>query len=186
MGTWGVGPYSNDLAADLRDEFNVVVRAPWDGDQLLVWATSNYPSAADPSDDECSDLRLVLVHLVWTCGIDHQPTLATAQRIIADGVDLEAKRTLGMAERDLRKRSTVLNTLADKLRTSNPKPRARRILRKPEPFVFGVGDCFVYPTSHGEPRNPYVGQAGGAFWPGDEAPQVDDPIAAYLAGGAFV
>ena len=157
MGTWGVGLYSNDLAADLRDEFNAVVRAPWDGDKLLVWALSNYPSAADPSDDEYSDLRLVLAHLFWSYGIDHQPTFETARRIIADGIDLKAKRSLGMGERDLRKRATVLDALANKLAASNPKPRLRRILTKPEPFVIEVGDCLVYPTSHGQARNPYVG-----------------------------
>ena len=157
MGTWGVGLYSNDLAADLRDEFKAVVRAPWDDDKLVVWALSNYPGLADPSDDEYSDLCLVLADLFWTYGIEHQATLESAQRIIADGIDLEAKRRLGMVERDLRKRARVLDALAAKLGATNPKPRARRVLLRPEPFVLEVGDCFLYPTSRGEPRNPYVG-----------------------------
>jgi hypothetical protein len=157
MGTWGVGPYSNDTAADLRDEFKGVIRAPWDGDKLHAWALANYPSAADTNDDEFSDLRLVLADLFWTYGIEHPPTIESAQRIIADGTDLAAKRALGMGERDLRKRANVLDGLADKLRTDNPKPRARRILTKPERFVLEVGDCLLYPTSQGHIRNPYVG-----------------------------
>jgi hypothetical protein len=134
-----------------------VIRAPWDGDKLHAWALANYPSAADPNDDEFSDLRLVLADLFWTYGIEHPPTIESAQRIIADGSDLAAKRAFGMGERDLRKRANVLDGLADKLRTDNPKPRARRILTKPERFVLEVGDCLLYPTSQGHIRNPYVG-----------------------------
>jgi hypothetical protein len=39
--------------------------------------------------------------------------------------------------------------------------RARR--RESE---FEVGDCFVYPTSDGKPRNPYVSAKGEAWFYG--------------------
>jgi hypothetical protein len=47
----------------LRDGFKGVVRAPWDGERLLSWATSTYPGLIDPTDDEYTDLHLVLADL---------------------------------------------------------------------------------------------------------------------------
>jgi hypothetical protein len=88
--------------------------------------------------------------------IDHPPTLETTLRIVAEGTDLAMKRALRMREPNLQQRARVLERLAAKWRTPNPKPRARRVLTKPEPFVLEVGDCLAYPLSKGELRNPYV------------------------------
>ena len=157
MGTWGAGLYSSDTTADLRDDFRAVVRAPWDGDRLVAWALSAYTGAADPADEEFTDLRLALADQLWTYGIDHSPTFEAALRIVDDGSDLATKRLHGMRDRDLARRAKALDLLAQKLRSANPKPRSRRTLSAPEPFALEAGDCLVYPTSGGEVRNPYVG-----------------------------
>lgn len=159
MGTWGSGLYSNDMAVDLRDDFSNVCRAPWNGDDLLRWALAEYPMLDDPADDAYTDLRLVLADLFWTYGIDHDETFAIARRIVTDGSDLSTKRALGMSERDLKVRATMLAKLDKRWLSPNPKPRPRRIIAQPEPFLFEVGDCLVYPTSRGELRNPYVAPA---------------------------
>jgi hypothetical protein len=44
----GVGLYQSDDAADLRDDVRGLVRAPWDGDRLALWAlggTTRRPTA---------------------------------------------------------------------------------------------------------------------------------------------
>jgi len=159
MGTWGVGLYQCDDASDLRDDFHEVVRAPWDGDRLLEWALDNYPEARRSRADGYADLRLALADLFWTYGVEHHNVLQAGLSLIETGRDLESKRRLGMSERDLKKRAAVLEQLAAKWRTGNPKPRPRRILHEPEPFLLMPGDCFTYPTSGGRSRNPYVSPA---------------------------
>jgi hypothetical protein len=156
VGTWGVGLYSNDLVLDLRDDFAQVVRAPWDAEQLYAWAESTYPALDDPADDEHSDMLLVIAHLFWRYGIEHDPANAAAREIIASGADLAAKRRLGMTERDLRRRRAVLIGLDSQLSSANPKPYRRRVRRRPESLILELGDCIVYPTAGGALRNPYV------------------------------
>ena len=164
MGTWASSLYGNDLAVDLRDEFSIVCRAPWNDEALLAWAKSEYPMLDDPADDAYTDARLVLADLFWTYGVDHAATIATGRQIIADGSDLDAKRSLGMSEPDLRRRAILLEQLGSKWRAPNPRPRPRRILSDPEPFLFDEGDCLVYPTEAGELRNPYVTPSDEATW----------------------
>jgi hypothetical protein len=100
---------------------------------------------------------LVLADLFWLYAIDHPPTMEPARRIVADGQDLAAMRALGMSERDLQRRASMLDALVAKWQIPNPKPRPRRILAQPEPFVLDVGECLTYPLREGEPYNPYVG-----------------------------
>jgi hypothetical protein len=157
VGAWGVGLYAHDTAADLRDDFKDVARAPWDGARLLTWALERYPSASSPADEDYTVVRLVLADLFWLYAIDHPPTMEAARRIIAEGHDLAAMRALGMSERDLKRRAGMLDALEARWQTPNPNPRPRRILAQPEPFVLEVGECLTYPLRDGKPYNPYVG-----------------------------
>jgi hypothetical protein len=159
MGSWGTGLYANDIASDMRDDFQTVRRAPWDGDGLRAWASDDYPMIDDPADDDHTDALLVLADLFWTHGIEHPATLGGARRIIDDGSDLARKRELGMTERDLARRARLLTTLASKWAAPNPRPRDRHILTSAEPFLFEEGGVLAYPTSKGVPRNPYVSPA---------------------------
>ena len=156
MASWGSGLYASDLALDLRDDFRLVCRAPWDADQLLGWAVAAYPMLAYANDDEHAEAQLVLADLLWRYGIEHPATIDAARAVIASGMDLAVKHRLGMADRDLRRRASVLTDLDRRLATPNPRPRPRHILRRPERFVFELGDCFCYPTAGGKLRNPYV------------------------------
>jgi len=159
MGTWGVGLYQCDDASDLRDDFREVVRAPWDGDQLLAWALETYPEAGMRRADGYADLRLALADLFWSYGIEQRDVNEAALALIDSGADLDSKRRLGMSDRDLRRRGVVLAELAAKWRSTNPKPRDRRMLKAPQPFEIVPGDCFTYPVAAGRVRNPYVSPA---------------------------
>lgn len=184
MGTWGTGLYANDTAADLRHDFRQVVRAPWDGERLSRWALSAYPGAADRTDADYTDLRLALADLFWTYGIDHRPTIDVARKVIREGIDLAAKRTLGMSEPDLRRRASVLAGLGERLRWANPAPRPRRILDQPEPFLLEAGDCLSYPLTNGKLRNPYVKPRDAAAYD-DRYPWEPNGWGAALVMGRF-
>ena len=159
MGTWGVGLYQCDDAADLREDFREVVRAPWDGDRLLGWALGAYPEAADKRSDAYTDLRLALADLFWLYGIDQPEVREVALELVASGHDLECKRRLGMTDGALARRAALLDALAAKWRSRNPRVRARRMVHAPQPFLLEIGACFAYPTSTGRVRNPYVSPA---------------------------
>jgi hypothetical protein len=156
MGTWSGGLYGNDDASDLRDDLKDVLRAPWGGDRLVAWVVGAFPAAADPADTSYPDLRLALADQFWLYGIEHVETRDVALRIVEEGVDLDAKRALGMDERGLARRARLLAELTEKWRSPNPAPRKRRVLAEPERFVLEAGDCIVYPTARGRVRNPYV------------------------------
>jgi hypothetical protein len=156
VGTWGVGVYGSDTARDLRDDLKRVVRAPWGADEIRTWVADKYLALEDPADSDHTDVALVLADQFWSYGIAHGETFRRAFEIVSSGVDLECKRALGMGEKDLARRASVLSELAVKWARPNEKPMSRRVLAKPQPFVFEVGDCFVYPSSDGKPRNPYV------------------------------
>jgi hypothetical protein len=83
---------------------------------------------------------LVLADQFWTYGIDHDATFDRALEIVAGGSDLEVKRGLGLGENDVARRARVLAELAAKWTERNERPKNRRVLAKPEPFVFEVGD----------------------------------------------
>jgi hypothetical protein len=159
VGTWGVGLYQCDDTSDLRDDFREVVRAPWDGGRLLEWALETYPEAGDARADGYADLRLALADLFWLYGIEQHDVQEEALALVDDGGDLESKQALGMSDRDLKRRAVVLDGLAAKWRSTNPKPRGRQMLKAPQPFLLEPGDCLVYPTCEGRVRNPYVSTA---------------------------
>ena len=63
---------------------------------------------------------------------------------------------LGMADADLRKRKRLLDLLADELR-SPPPEKPRKILKSPQPLLFGAGDVLTYRIDdQGNCRNPYL------------------------------
>jgi hypothetical protein len=157
VGDWGPGLYENDYAADLRDDIQDMVRAPWDGARLVAWVLERYRSGDDPTDEWWdAQVWLVIADLFWLYGIDYPPAMEMGRRVIAEGADLAGYRRLGSGEERLKERAAVLDGLAARWRTPNPKPRPRRMLTRPEPFLLRVGDCLVYPLRQGEPRNVYV------------------------------
>jgi hypothetical protein len=157
MGTWGPGLYSCDLASDLRDDFREIVRAPWDAERLIAYLTQRYPTAADPKNEEYPDFWLVVADQMWSYGIAHAATLERARELIRSGRDSNLKRALGLVASDLRKRERQLAELLARWETPNPKPKARKVLAKPEPFLLPQGGCLTWPTTKGRARNPYVG-----------------------------
>ncbi len=149
MGAWGVGLYSSDLTNDLKGTFREIVRVPLSDSELVEALLDAYPAGRDPEDEDYTDFWLALADLFHAYGIENAGVLEKAQEIITTEADLDMKRALELSASDLRKRERVLADLAQKWSRPHPKPRARRLMKAPEPLLFGAGDCVVFPTHKG-------------------------------------
>jgi hypothetical protein len=160
MGTWSVTLYGNDAAADMRGDVKELLRTPLDEGAIIAALSETYPALRDRRDEEYADLWLALADQLHAHAVSAPRVLATAGAIIDDGLDLEAKRALGMAERDLAKRAKLLAELRVKWAKPHPKPVTRKVQGRPDAFVFDVGDCVAYPVSAaGATINPYFAKA---------------------------
>ena len=176
MGNWGTSLYAGDFAADLRSTIRAVVRLPFDPDRLADIIGDTEPGAATDSDDEdYTTFWLVLADQFARYGLKSRRVLDTAVEIIDSGRDLDVQRRLGQRAAGLRTRSRILAALRDRL-TNPQKPAARRVVGRPEPFVFDAGEALAYPTCGGRCRNPYAadlgrlkiyGPKGGKVWTQD-------------------
>jgi len=164
MGTLGPGLYSNDLSADVRNDFREVVRAPWDAERLVAHLASRHPAATDPDDEEHTDFWLVVADQLWRYGMAHAQTIERVREIVRSGRDLDAKRALGMSSADVRKRGRQIDELLSRVQTNNPHAAARNVPKRPEPFLLPEGGCLTWPTTQGRARNPYVGTRQSAAY----------------------
>ncbi len=146
MGSWGVGLYQNDTSADVKMVFADQSRRPIDVDTLVHRVLEKFDGGNDPADENHADIWLVLADLLHQYALDHPATMERARRLIRDGGDLAMKRELGMAQRDLEKRETVLAEALDRWAAPHPKPKKRKAPSAPEPFILEVGDVWAFPS----------------------------------------
>lgn len=151
MGAWGVGLYQCDEAADVKETFADTAKLPVDVDELVARVTRKSGLGDDPFAAEEVDGWLVIADQLHLFGLDHQPTFATALKIIDSGADLKAKEDLEMSPRDLKKRAQVLQDLKAKWAAPHSKPRKRRMMKGPEKYLFEVGDIWIMPAAGGAP-----------------------------------
>src|SRR5690348_12203918 len=112
MGTWGVGLYSGDFAADLRGTIGAVARLPLDEEQLVEAVVSSEKSvASDPADEDHTVFWLVLADQFEKRGIVSRRVRDKALAIIDDGEDAAKMQALGMKAADLQKRAARLAEL---------------------------------------------------------------------------
>jgi hypothetical protein len=155
MGTWGVGLYANDLAADLKTTIASVLRLPLPPDEVVTMLVEAEPCLADPADESYTDAWFVVADRLHRYGIDHEPTVQLVRQLIRNGTDLQRKAELGLGAGDLRARGKILDQLQQRLTTPHPKPFKTGSLTKPQAFVVEVGDVVAYPTMDGKSANPY-------------------------------
>jgi len=156
MGVWGSGLYSGDFAADLRGAIRAVARLPFEGDKLVDILSGIEPTAANnPDDEEHTTFWLVLADQFVKRGIACKRVRDKALGIIDDGTDLAILATLGMKPALLSKRQEVLTELRDRIEAAPLNGKLRHVLKKPQPFLMGIGDVLVYPTSRGKCINSY-------------------------------
>jgi len=173
MGTYGVGLYANDFAADLKGTIRAVSRLPFDAGRLAeIVVEFERASATNPGDEDYSTFWLVLADQFWRQGITSKLVNERALAIIDSGADLDLQRRLGQKEPGLRARARVLTELQARL-TTPPPDKKRSVVRFAQPYVMEIGDAIIYPTCGGHPRNPYAtdpnqlkiyGPGGGHPW----------------------
>jgi hypothetical protein len=155
MGAWGTGLYSGDFATDLRNTIRAVARLPFPADRLVDVLCDCEPGAARAADDpDHTIFWLVAADQFWKRGIDSPRARETALSIIDEGRDRATVTALGMGAADLRRREKVLAELRGRLVTAAPS-KARPILKAPQRYLMGIGECYAYPTSGGDSINPY-------------------------------
>jgi hypothetical protein len=157
MGVWGAGLYSGDFAKDLRSTVSAVARLPFGSEKLVHILCETEPRAANNSDDEEHTIFwLVVADQFAKRSISCDRTRDNALTIIKAGSDLAMHEKLGMNPSDLAKRRKILDDLRVRLLAPPRTCRQRSVLKRPQPFLFGVGDVFVYPTCGGACINPYA------------------------------
>jgi hypothetical protein len=156
MGTTGVGLYANDMAMDLRSTIAAVARLPFDGDRLVeILCETEAPAANNPSGEDHANFWLVVADQFAKRAISCERVRETALAIIDSGSDLAMLAKLGMTEKDLAKRKKILTELRERIVAPAENAGRRNLLKKPQPFLFEVGDAFAYPTSAGHCINSY-------------------------------
>lgn len=153
MGQWGPGLYEGDFATDLREELQVLLRAPLDAEGLEAALVAQHPEATDPADEEHTDFWLVFADQLHRHGLSAPVVFARALGLF--DLDLQTKSSLGLGPADLRRRKRELDALAVRLASPHPKPRSRRVVTRPAEMPFPEGAVLAYPTQREEPINPY-------------------------------
>jgi hypothetical protein len=120
MGAWGVAIFSDDLAADLRDEFRDLIGDGNTPAQATTKLTKEHADSLDDSD-EGTVFWLALAANQWNLGRLQPAVKKRALKIIKTGADLE--RWDIPSER--KKREKVLEQLHAQL--LKPPPSAKRI-----------------------------------------------------------
>jgi hypothetical protein len=132
MGTWGVAVFSDDLAADLRDEFRDLIGEGLSSSQAVDKLLSEYAVSVG-DDDEKSVFWIALASAQWKLGRLEARTKKEALRLIATGQDL--KRWDDSKNR--KKRAAVLEKVREQL--LSPQPPPKRVPRK----IKGANDWSV-------------------------------------------
>lgn len=144
------------ILPEIRAAIRAVARLPFEGDKLVDILSGIEPAAANNSDDEeHTTFWLVVADQFAKRGIACERVRDKALRIIDDGTDLAVLARLGMEPALLRKRRKVLTELRDNIEAAPRDVRIRPVLKKPQPFLMGIGDVLVYPTSRGKCINSY-------------------------------
>jgi hypothetical protein len=157
MGAWGIGPYSSDFAQDLRPCVKAVARLPFSPDRLLELLCAAEPAAADDrNDSDHTIFWLTIADQFAQRGIDCARARDRALSIIADGSDLTAMAALGMDEKSLKKRRSMLEELRSRISRPADTSKRRAVIKAPQKLLLDVGDVLIYPICKGEPINPYA------------------------------
>jgi len=118
MGTWGVAIFSDDLAADLREDFRDLIGEGITPTEAVNRLLDEYESSVnDP--DEHSIFWIALAAIQWKLGRLEERTKQEAIRVITTGTDLERWPDPKMR----RKREAALERLHQQLLLTPPEPK---------------------------------------------------------------
>jgi hypothetical protein len=133
MGAWGTAIFSDDLAADVRDDFRVLIGDGLSAADATAQLQSEYASElTDP--DEAPVFWLALASAQWKLGRLEPETLARALQVIEDGSDLARWEE----PKDRKRRAAELEkTRAQLLSPAPPAKRVPRTIREANDWDVG-------------------------------------------------
>lgn len=133
MGAWGVALFSDDLAADVRDDFRDLIGQGLSSGQAVDRLKLDYAETLDDSD-EAPVFWIALAVTQWDLGRVDADTKREALRWIDSGKNLER-----WPEKQKKKREEVLDKAKQKL-LSDPPAAKRVALEKKESNDWDVGE----------------------------------------------
>ncbi|HVX15247.1 MAG TPA: hypothetical protein VHC22_28925 [Pirellulales bacterium] len=143
MGTWGVGIFSDDLAADLRSEFRDLIGEGCSPRAAVDRLWDGYASSLD--QDDRSVFWLALAAVQWKMGRLEARTKREALRAIENGSDLSRWDDARLK----RRRATVLEKLRKQLHS--PQPAAKVVRRRiKEANEWPVGEVVAFHLRSGK------------------------------------
>ena len=155
MGSWGLGLYADDSAADLRSMIATLARLPASGDRILQILLDSWKEPVGLDADGGPTFWLVIADQFERRGIKCSKALDQALSAIATGADLRDLEARGAEPGDLKKRAKLLSGLAERFRSPRP-PRQEPKRSKPPPLVVAPGEVYRFPTMADQAFNPYL------------------------------
>ena len=119
MGAWGVALFSDDLAADIRNDCRRHFGDGRTAEDVVSLLSQEYRSSVEDADER-SVFWLALAAMLWQLGRLNDTTKAKAIDIIDSGRDLDRWRD---DPKQLTKRQTVLKKLREQLLSPQPVPK---------------------------------------------------------------
>jgi len=155
MGSWGLGLYQDDAAADLKGAIALLARLPASGERLLEIILANQQEGVELSDDGGPTFWLVVADQFERRGIACRRAFDQALKAIDTGADLRDLKARDADEKDLKQRAKLLETLAPRFRQprpARPRPSGQRL----PPMVVAAGEVYRFPTMQDKAFNPYL------------------------------
>src|ERR1700687_3648606 len=133
MGSWGVGIFADDLAADVRADFRELVGDGLSATEAVDRLMGEYASFVnDP--EEGPVFWLAMADSQWKLGRLEERTLQNALRVIDTGQDLRRWDAL----KDRERREAILRKLRAQLLSPPPEPkRVPRVVREANDWAVG-------------------------------------------------
>ncbi len=155
MGSWGLGLYQDDSAADLRSMIATLANLPATGDRILEIILDTWKEAVGLDADGGPTFWLVIADQFERRGIACSKVYEQALSAIDTGADLRDLEARGAEQRDLKKRAKLLSDLAKRFRRPRlPRPEPKR--SKPPSLVVETGEVYRFPTMADKAFNPYL------------------------------
>jgi hypothetical protein len=124
MGVWGTAIFSDDNAADLREDYRRLIGDGINGPEATDRLLKEWSPEGDPALEPVFWLALAVTQ--WSCGRLEERVKAKALGVIDDGSAIAEWR--GGADKLERKRQAVLDATRKKL--ESPQPAARPIKKR--------------------------------------------------------
>lgn len=158
MGAWGTAIFSDDLADDIRGEYNALLSIGKEDDEAERLIFDYYANVLRGDDEKESVFWLALALAEWNKGRLSEYVKGKAMAILDNGGDLERWNIPG-EEKAYEKRKKVLADLKAKLTSAMPERKKMRVSVRHCPWR--EGSLLAYHIVHNEEKlrdDPYFGK----------------------------